>query len=170
MTIVIEGHPLLSAVVASVAVVMFVAGSVWLAGYSLRKRRSKQDRNNVRNAVIGVAGTVFWLVLGASWWWDWSPWAVELSDNAVELKYLLSTQRIELAKLERVEFELVPADGRWRERSIVRLSAGGRVYQLTQDPEPTGELATRPIRRIFDQLKARLPPNMSRDLAKRAAG
>jgi hypothetical protein len=163
MTIVVDGHPVLSAVVASGVVAMLLAGSVWLAAYSLWDRRSMAKGGGVRGVVVGVVGTALWLLFGVGWWHGWSPWAVELTDDAVELKYLLSTRRIELTDLERVEFELVEAGGRGRERSILRLSAGGRVYQVTQDPEPAGELATRPVRRVFDELAARVPPRVVRD-------
>ena len=165
MMIVIDRHPVLSAVVATVVMVMFIVGSVWLAAYSLQNVRSKKSRADVRYAVVGVVGTIFWLVFAAWWWRDWSPWAVEITDNAVVLRYLLSTQQIELTDVERVEFELV-RPGRRYERSILRLSSGGHGYQITQDPEPPGELATRPVRQVFDQLAVRLPPNKSRDVTK----
>src|SRR5687768_8377307 len=87
MTIVLDRYPVLSAVVASAVVTMFVAVSIWLAAYSLRDLRSKKKWAGGRGAVVGVASTVFWVVFGAWWWHGWSPWAVELKDNAVELKY-----------------------------------------------------------------------------------
>ena len=165
MTIVLDRYPVLSAVVASAVVTMFVAGSIWLAADSLRERRSKTKWAGGRGPVVGVASTVLWVVFGAWWWHDWSPFAVELTGEAVELKYLLSTERIGLANVERVEFELIKLR-RGRQRSIVRLWSQGRVYKLTQDPEPYGELATRPVRQVFDQLAARLPPHAVQDVTK----
>ena len=73
-------------------------------------------------------------------------------------------RQIELADIERVEFELVQP-GRHRERSILRVSSGGHVYKVTQDPEPPGDLAARPVRQVFDQLARRLPPHAVRDSA-----
>src|SRR5688572_21304010 len=100
MTIVLDRYPMLSAVVASAVVTMFVAGSIWLAADSLRERASKTKWAGGRGAVVGVASTVLWVVFGAWWWHDWSPFAVELTGEAVELKYLLSTERIGLANVE----------------------------------------------------------------------
>ena len=146
MTIVIDRHPVLAAVVASAVVTMFVAGWAWLTAHSLRDLRSNKKSAGVRSGVVGVAGIVCGLMFGAWWWRNWSPWAVELSDSAIELKYLLSTQRIELADLEHVEFKL-ERPGRRRERSVLRLSSGGRVHNVTQDRESPGDLATRPVGR-----------------------
>jgi hypothetical protein len=164
MTIVLDKFSVLSAVVASSSVAMFVGLSIWLSVYSLRNLRTQTRRIAVPNAIVGVVSAILCMMFGVWWWHDWSPWAVTISDNAVELKYLLSTQRIELTEVEHVDFELVHLR-RGRERSIVRLTADGRVYQVTQDPEPTGELPTRPVRQVFDQLAARLPPTKCRDVS-----
>jgi hypothetical protein len=164
MTIVIDHHPVLSAVAASVSMAFFIGVSCWLVAHSVRsvraKKAAKLDRGNV---VVGVLGALLFGGLAVFWWRSWSPWAVELAGDAVELKYLLSTRRIEYAELERVEFELNRA-GRRHERSILRLSSGGHVYRLTHAPEPYGDLAERPVRRIFDQLVTRVPPHKVRDV------
>ncbi len=39
-------------------------------------------------------------------WLGWSPWAVELTADAVELRYLWSSERLPYGALERVEFEV----------------------------------------------------------------
>lgn len=166
MRIILDEHPVLAAVGASSMIGFSLVLCAWLAAHGLRKSRAKNasgpDRRGVR---VGTVGLVLFIAFGVWWWFDWSPWAVELTDNAVELKYLLSTRRIEYADVEGVEFKLEKRRRGHRERSIVRLSAGGRVYKLTQDPKPFGDLARRPVRQVFDQLANRLPPHIVREVS-----
>lgn len=163
--IVIDGWPVFSAAAASLVMAMFVGVSAGLAIYSLRSPRSRRRPEGRRGAAVGVASAALWLLFAAWWWRDWPPSAVELTDDAVELEYLLSTERIALADVDRVEFKLEEA-GRRHERSILRLSSGGRIHTIAQHPEPSGALSKRATRQLFDHLAKRLPPQTVQDVTR----
>jgi len=108
MTLVIDPHPLLYAVVMAMAAVFFIGMSLFVAAYYGRRWRRATERwkrFEARYRTITMAlCSLFFIAFTVMGWLNAHPHTVVLGDDAMELRYVWSSREIPYGEIRRIEF------------------------------------------------------------------
>jgi hypothetical protein len=159
MTLVIDSHPILYAVAMAMVAAFFIGLTLFLLVLGARNwrraTREKQRFEARRQTIIMSVSSIFIIAFTAMSWIAADPHTVVLSEDAMELRYLLSSRRIPYSEIRRIEFGMHRDRGfRAVERQSVTLRTADASFDVTSEVHPPSRLT---VRKLFEELTRRVP-------------